>query len=91
MQSLNEVAWNILSWDKDAVLTAENIHHNIRETFARKNGTLPQAIVVRPDQANELMMKFKTTPPEDVNGFNKIEIPGVGVFTLVIVIRGATL
>lgn len=87
MEQFNEVAFNIVDWDRDADLGADNIHHNMRQFFVSRNYGLPQSIVVRPDQAHTLMRDFKTYPPEDMYGFNKIEIPGVGLFTLIIVVR----
>ena len=86
MEQFDDVAFNIIDWNRDADLGADNILFNIRQLFINRSYGLPNAIVTRPDQAHALMRNFKVYPPEDMYGFNRIEVPGIGLFDLIIVV-----
>lgn len=80
------MAWDILDWPADADLSEDNIGYNMRD-FLRKTGSIPAAIIARPDQAHILLRDFEVTPPEDAYGFNTIHTKGNGSYKLIIVPR----
>jgi hypothetical protein len=73
-QSL-ELAWDITDWELSAELSESNIMYNMQETFLKNGLLLPHAIVVRPDQANQLFSNFKNQMPVEAYGFNTITLP----------------